>query len=257
VQNDLKANEVLNVNDHTVMDVVSYDVFKERVDEEIIIGSSKNADKILGEIFGKENIPQIGKKRNKINLTQDYDVLNKNNPLNDIDKWYVQNIIANNNTIYRAFANAFFWSIHTYDNKNYRNLGYYSLLQTELSSIYKSQVIDWLLIENNAKTVPKMGSEADDMKMSDFITKISMTIVDISDNLVEMFVLSKLYNVIISVHDENYNFMFAFHPVEGRVKHFSDIEKTSLKNINFRFTYIEKNIIPDEIDVLYPVDKRK
>jgi hypothetical protein len=260
VQNDLKANEILNINDHTVMEVVSYNVFKERKDEEIIIGSSKNADKILGEIFGKENIPQIGKKRSKINLTQDYDALNRNNPLNDIDEWHVQNIIPNNNTIYRAFANAFFWSIHTYDNKNYRNLGYYSLLQTELSSIYKSQVIDWLMIDNNAKSVPKMDIETDNVKMSDFITKISMSITNVSDNLIEMFVLCKLYNVIISVYDENYNFIFAFHPVHGHVKHLAEIstKEKLLKNINFRFTYSGKDIIPEKIDVLYPItDRRK
>lgn len=261
VQNDLKANEVLNIGDHTVMDVVSYNVFKERPDEEIIIGSSKNADKILGEIFGKENVPQIGKKRNKINLTQDYDMLNKNNPLNDINDWHVQNIIPNNNTVYRAFANAFFWSIHPYDNKNYRNLGYYSSLQSELSSIYKSQVVDWLQNDNNAKIVPVMNTEMETMKMADFVTKISMTSNDVSDNLIEMFVLSKLYNMIISVHDENYNFMFAFHPVDGWIKRIGEvnakIKEKVYGDLNFRFSYSTKNNVPEKIDVLYHVEKKK
>ena len=38
---------------------------------------------------------------------------------------YIQNIVDNLNTIFRAFVNVYYWLMHPYSETNYRNLGYF------------------------------------------------------------------------------------------------------------------------------------
>ena len=153
IQNELKASEILRRDNYFVSDIINYNIYTERPGERIIMNSNNNLTKVLNQIFGKENIPNIGKRRNKLNSAPDYLAINLENPMKDLNNWYIQKIVDNNNTIFRAFANSYFWLLHPYSDASYRNLGYYSELQTNLANIYKSQVIDWLLVETNTKTL--------------------------------------------------------------------------------------------------------
>ena len=72
--------------------------------------------------------------------------------------------------------------------------------------------------------------------------------------------MSKIYNTIVYVNNDNYNIIYVFHPKEGLVydykknkKQFNQNEYMNNKNyINIRFHYISKNIYPDKIEVMYP-----
>ena len=88
INNELKAHEILRKDNYFVSDIVNYNVFTERPDEKIIMTSNTNLNKILYEIFGKENIPKIGKRANKLETIQNYDQLNASNPMRDINIWY-------------------------------------------------------------------------------------------------------------------------------------------------------------------------
>ncbi|XWV24865.1 putative early transcription factor [Tupanvirus deep ocean] len=260
IQNELKAHEILRKGEYFVSDIVNYNVFTERPGERIIMTSNTNLNKILSEIFGKENIPRIGKRRNKLESMQNYDQLNIDNPMRDMNNWYIQNIIENNNTIFRAFANAYYWLVHPYNDPVVRNLGYYSALQTNLANIYKSQVIDWLMSPENNDEIINLLPYIKSGRVIEFTTKLSMDVQTLTNCIVELYILSKINETIIYVNDENYSIIYAFHPNNGLVYDFRkqkqtfdiSVHKNFKKVINLRFHYISKNISPDKIEVMYP-----
>lgn len=258
IQNELKAHEILRKGEYFVSDIVNYNVFTERPGERIIMSSNTNINKILGEIFGKSNIPKIGKRRNKFDILHNYEQLNQENPMRDMNNWYIQNIIENNNTIFRAFSNAYYWLMHPYNDVNMRNLGYYSNLQTTLSNVYKSQVIDWLLNKEHENEIQKLSPYLK-YKISSFITKMGTDVITFTNGIIELYILSKLYDCIVYINDENYDIIFVIHPKDGIVydsnknnkifdtSHYQNFKKM----INLRFWFVSKNIIPDKIEVMY------
>lgn len=260
IQNDFKSKEILREGEYFISDIVNYNVFTERPDEKIIMSSNTNLNKILSVVFGKDNIPRIGKRRYKLQSLQDYNQLNINNPLKDMTNWFVQPIIENNNTIFRAFANSYYWLLHPLNDKLIRNLKYYSVLQTSLSNKYKATVVEWLFDRQNQKEIEdnllpyiKYG------KINEFIIKLNVSIHTNTNCLIELYVLSKLNNIQIYVYNENYNVIYVFHPTQGFIydhnKTQSSFDKSQFKSkrtIYLRFLYITKNIFPDRIECLYP-----
>lgn len=260
LQNELKASEILRRGNYFVSDIGNYNIFTERPGEKVLVTTNMNMEKILSEIFGKDNIPKIGKRYTKKNKVSDYYELNVNNPLRDIGTWYVQNILENNNSIFRAFANAYFWLLNPYNDTNTRNLAYYSILQTNLSNVYKSQVIDWLLSPENSQMVESLKKYIAYGNISEYITRLSMSVVDFSDGFIELIILSKINDTIIYIYDENYKIIYVFHPVDNfvynykKTEHPFDMQKYQnyKKNVNLKFQYLSKNIYPDKIEALYP-----
>ncbi|QTF49239.1 putative early transcription factor large subunit [Acanthamoeba polyphaga mimivirus] len=260
IQNELRASEILRRGEYFVSNIVDYNVFTERPGERIVMASNSNLEKILSELFGKENIPRIGKKRYKFDNTQTYEQLNFDNPLKETSIWYIQNIIDNNNTVFRAFANTYYWLVHPYDEVSMRNIGYYSPLQTTLSNIYKSQVINWLLQQENQDMIQKISSYIRYNKVEDFVTKLSMDVNTISSGIVELCILSILYETIIYVNDEYFNVIYVLHPTQGIVydykksknKFTNEKYQSYKKVIDIRFRYSSNSNYPDYIDALYP-----
>ena len=247
-QNELRAQEILRKGEYFVSNIVDYNVFTERSGEKIVLSSGTNINKILGEIFGKENIPHIGKRRNKLDAVQKYDQLNLDNPIKEIGKWHIQNIIDNNNTIFRAFANAYYWLRHPHSNVMVRNLGYYSLIQTDLANLYKSQVIDWLREDHEEikHILPHVGYK----NILDFIIKLSSEAYTFTDGLGELYVLSKIYKMIIYIHDDNYNMIYTINPQQGIISGGTQPNKQTKKSINFKFKY-SRDMIPEKVEVMY------
>lgn len=280
VQNEMKCYEIMRRDNYFVSDIVNYNIFTERPGEKIIITSNTNIEKILSDIFGKNNIPKIGRRRNKIDLNRDFDEFNAKNPLRTIGMWYVQNILENNNSIFRAFANVYYWLNHPYSEKNLRNIGYYSTQQTNLANIYKSQVVDWLIMHSNSKITVENSSNTNNLEktttttndkimkqikpflrlanMSSFINKLSMDIETNTNCIIECMVLAIINNLSICIYDENFNIVYAF-DTSGIVHNYktSKIEfdtsmfKKKLPNVNIRFPNIYKNAYPDIIEALY------
>lgn len=257
-QNELKAHEILRKDEYFVSDIVNYNIFTERPGERIIVSSNTNLNKILAEIFGKANIPVIGKRRNKVESIQNYDQLNYDNPMKEIGNWYLQNVIENNNTIFRAFANTYFWLLHPYNESTYRNLGYYSHIQTNLANIYKSQVVDWLLDKQNEEEIKKIISYVKYGKISEFATKLSIEVYNHTNCIIELFVLSRLYETLVNVYDENFHLIYVIHPHDGIVYDYKTAERAFNKYqdfkkvIHLRFHNYSRNIYPDKIEAMYP-----
>ena len=118
------------------------------------------------------------------------------NQLKNYGSWYIQNIVPNNNTLFRAYSNCIYWIIYNNSNISNRNLGYINPIQTELSNYFKSIVIDWLLKKNNLDYINKnlleyMLPDKDPkkyiIKYLDNITVMSNSIIEL---IMELFIIT-------------------------------------------------------------------
>ena len=139
----MKSKELLSIDNYFVSDIVDQNKFTTRKNQKIIKSDIINVNKILSEIFGEDNIPKIGK-RKMSKIGKSINEENIENPLEKLGNMYIQNIIPNNNTIIRAFSNQYYWISNTLYDIDFRNLGYYNNLQTDLTNYFKSNIIDFL-----------------------------------------------------------------------------------------------------------------
>ena len=257
---DWKAKEIFKMRDYFVNDIVNYNTFTERKNQTIVKSTNKNINKILEDLFGKSNIPQIGRRKQyKNDIVDDYK-MNIDNPLKDFKEFYIQNIMENNLSIFRAYVNGFYWLTHSYYDNNYRNLGFYGKNQTEYANYFKSLVIDWLIDnKNNLSNIHKyIDSNDKENKVNNFITKIGNDVFTVTSGIVELHVLSILQSVPIIVYNDSNNIIYIFN--KGIVynkqenakidkKYTSDNIKK--KSINIRFSFIGSYVIPNDIEVIY------
>ena len=206
VNNELKSNEILLKENYFVSDIVNKDFFTNRPNQKIIKSNNNNIKKILSEIFGKNNIPIIGKRRmNKISKNINSD--NIANPLEIIGDIYYQ-VINFNNPIYRAYANCFFWNRNNILDPIHRNLGYYNPLQTDLSNYLKSQVIDWITNKNNQKLLLDELEKIIGLNRDTFINDLKRYLARSNEILksfiIDLYILSKIYDNKIFLYD-NFN----------------------------------------------------
>ena len=267
INKDLKKDEIFQYKNYFVSDIVDYNRFTERPNQKIIKSNTNNMKKMLIDIFGEENIPKIGKRRGYKGIDIDYQELNFQNPLKDMGDYYVQSIIDNNNTLFRAFANCLFWKKNKLFDDSHRNLGYYSSLQTDLSNYFKSLIIDWLVDKNNKQEIKNnLFKYIDDLKrkhfIQDFVVKISNDINTFTNCIIETYILAKEYKQIIYVYDENNKLIYIFDNIlvydttfnKTYDKKYDNIE-VKKKSLHLRFNFLSRNINPDKIEALYIKDK--
>jgi hypothetical protein len=202
VTNELKSNEILQKDNYFVSDIVNPDRFKERFDQKIIKNINFNIQRILSEIFGKNNIPQIGKNRpNRMGKTIVQDVME--NPLEKTGNIYFQ-LVNNLNSIFRAYTNSFYWLKNIYSDIAYHNLGYYSPLQTDLSNLFKSFIIDYLL---NKKRTKKMINDLHgiitftEQSVSEYLEHFIKSIIPKYISIVDLYILNQLHHIPIILYD--------------------------------------------------------
>ncbi len=257
---DRKAFEILKFEDYYVSDIVDYSKFTIRSGQKIIRSTGSNVKKALGDIFGADNIPVIGKKRIKTTVEGNYQQLNQEFALIDMKEYYLQKVIMNNLSIFRAYVNGYYWLKNKYNDPEVKNLGYYSPLQTELSNYFRGVIIEWLKTTKNAKKVEELTQYMHLKKskdINDYIIKIGSSTNYVSNYMVELNILSHINNIPIIIFDEINIPIYVFDKglVYDRTKNKeSEIKKyldTKGSSICIRFVYVMNNEIPDTIEVIY------
>jgi hypothetical protein len=124
--NDRKAFEILKLEDYFVSDIVDFNKYTERADQTIVRYSGSNVKKILADIFGKDNVPQIGKKKAAKTIESNLTQISEENMLQNMKEYYLQRLIQNNMTIFRAYTNGFYWIKNPLYDIYSRNLCFYS-----------------------------------------------------------------------------------------------------------------------------------
>lgn len=262
---DHKAFELLRENNYFVSDIVNYNKYKERPGQKIIKSTNNSINKILSEIFGKENIPKIGKRRIFKTNNADQQEINIENPLNNMGDYYLQKIITNNMSILRAFTNGYNWIKQSFYDLETRNLGYYSNLQTDMTNYFRSNIIDWLMDANNLLLVKQDLSKYIDINKKNFITdyinKISRDVMNNTNGIVELYILNQIYKIPIIVYDRYNTILYI---IDQGVKY--DYKENNLENkiysnykninnlkniINIRYVTQSMSGIPLTIEVAY------
>lgn len=200
VSDEMKSKELLSIDNYYVSDIVDYDKFTTKKNQKIIKSDVPNINKILSEIFGEDNIPTIGRRKNyKKETIKDTDI---SYPLEKIGNIYIQSIIMNNYSLLRAFSNSYYWLNNSiYDIKN-RNLGYYSDLQTDLTNYFLGNIIDFASISTYFTSYI---SKYINISNYDYVQKITPSDTFYNNGFIEFLILSHLYKLQIVVNDNYYN----------------------------------------------------
>lgn len=256
IMDGIKFKELIQEENYYVSDIVDYTIFSDRPNQKIIKTTNFNIKKIMTELFGKDSIPQLGKKRigkNEILIVKDVPEMIQ------IGKDNIQEIVSNKNSIIRSYVNGYYWKLNPlYDNES-RNLGYESELQDRLTNLFKANLIDYIVNnvynENFKKDLSKyIELDKDILSKNVFygaISKIRKNNYN-TDGVLELIVLSYMFPYPIVVYD-NYNqvkYIFS----SG---HVSVNEKTINKYINLdttifiKFEFEGNNNIPKKIFSIY------
>ena len=143
----IKRQEILRRNGYIVPDIYDYDFFSSKENEKIFKSSNLTLDTILKEIYGENNVPQIGKKKllkvdNTIELY----------PPRIFGK-KIEQLVKKDSGLYRSVINGFYWIKNPLLETEYRNLGYESSLQNDIINLFKGKIIDWFSDDNKLKSL--------------------------------------------------------------------------------------------------------
>jgi len=265
VDYDLKAFEILRIGDYFVSDIADINTYKEYPGQKIIKSNSSTIKKALQELFGKDRILRIGRRKSLKNIEIDYMQINEENPPKYTGKYIVQEIIPNNITLFRAFVNSYYWIKNNFYDDNTRNLGFYNPIQTDFANYFKSLVIDWLQEPNNKEEIENKLAQYMEIKnrtkdyVNDFIIKLGNDMNILTNCIVELYILNKIEKIPIVIYDDDDVLIYVFN--DGLVYNYyknknisKDLEKMlELKDkyIVLKFTFISNRSIPDEIESIY------
>lgn len=263
--NDLKAFEIMKIGDYFVSDIVDRNRFTHVPGQKIIRASSSNIKRTLQELFGRDNIPNIGKRKTQKSIDVNYLDLNIQNPMIDMIDTLIQKIIPNNITFFRAYANGYHWIKNNYYDNDSRNLGYYSPLQSDLANNFKALVIDWLSDPNKKNKITQdmidnMGvRKASQDRVREFINRLSNDVVTTSNGITELSVLTKINSDIpIIIRNDTDT---VIHILDAG-KHYEKPDLKQVKDykmkdcINMKYEYVGNSSVPDIIEIIYYKDKK-
>jgi hypothetical protein len=258
--NDIKAYEILRIDNYYVSDIVDRNNFKKIPGQRIIRESASNIKNILKDIFGSDNIPNIGKRNTKNTATNNYLELNNKNPLQELRDIYVQRIIPNNMTVIRAYSNCYYWLNNEYYDTESRNLGFYSKTQTQLTNNFISMIIKWLTEPYQKENITKELIKHMEVKLSskdpinEFINRLINYVETITEGIAELTILSIINkDMPIIIRDITDNIIYIINKGKLNSKPTKkDTDKLDFKKcIILRYEYISKGSVPYNVESIY------
>ena len=258
IQDSIKFKEIIQEGTYYVSDIVDSNKYTDRDNQKIINASNFNIKKLMSELFGKDKIPIIGKRQFNRNNN---DILEQDEfpELIELGKQLLQEIISNKDSIIRAYVNSYYWINNPLYDIESRNLGYFSELQTNLTYLFKANIIDYIQNYLNkgdinvTKYLDKYFKNDKNFFESGLnkFRKLSYN----TDGKIELFVLSYLIQIPIVVYDNYSNIKYIF--LQGEIPVNSETIKTftNEKNLNktifIKFDFDNSNNIPKNIYSLY------
>lgn len=255
IQDGIKFKEIIQESNYYVSDIVDYTQYTNRNYQKIIKTSNFNIQKLMSELFGQDKVPIIGKKR----ILKNYNNEEEYPELIELGKQFIQVIVPNKDSIIRAYVNSYYWIKNPLYDIESRNLGYYNELQTNLTYLFKTNIIDF--IQNNLykgepaikKYLEKYFNNGSNFFEST-LNKFRKTSYN-TDGKVELFILSYLILHPIVVYDNYLNIKYIFMQGEIPINNETIKNYTSDKNINktifLKFDFNEANNIPQNIYSIY------
>jgi len=196
VYNIIERQKILKKFPYSVDDIYNYDFFSTKQNEKILKSSNLTIDNILKEIYGENNIPNIGKKK-LIKVNAETELFPPKMFGNKIEQ-----LVKKDNGFYRSIINGLYWYKNPLLEIEYRNLGYDSTLQNDIINLFKGKIIEWLLDENNLhklyskfniKSIPQLKEKLVSQEPLDSMYKY------------ELYILSDILNyqiIVVNQYDE-------------------------------------------------------
>jgi len=252
ILNSIQFKEIIQESNYFVSDIVDYNMYTSRPKQKIVKTSNLNIKKIMGELFGKEKIPIIGRKRiskkDEVNIEEDYP------EMIEVGDTMIQPIVGNMDSVIRAFVNSLYWINNRLYDKESRNLGYISELQTQIAYLLKAQIIDYIMKnKENTKLIKELKeffkNETDFFEST--INKFRKTNINTTGE-VELTILSYIFDYPILVYN-NFNQLISIYnkgkePVSKESTKKYENEKDT---IILKFEYESGNRIPSKINSVY------
>ena len=260
INNDIKFKELIQESDYYVSDIVTYTQYTYRENQKIIKSSNFNINKLMSELFGKNNIPIIGRRQLTKNIIE---TVEETYPeLIELGKQFIQEIIPNKDSIIRAYINCFYWINNPLYDIESRNLNYLSELQTNLTYLFKANIIDFIQNHINLDEKSDIKNYLDKyFKKKNNINFFDSTINKFrktsfnTDGLIELFILSHLIPLPIVVYDNYSNIKYIY--LQGNIevnnntiKKFTSSDKLN-STIFLKFNYDNNSNIPNKIYSIY------
>ena len=257
IQDGIKFKEIIQESSYYVSDIVDYTQYTNRPDQKIIKASNFNITKLMSELFGKDKIPTIGRRQMSKNTNE---MIEDENPdLIELGKQFIQIIIPNKDSIIRAYVNSYYWINNPLYDTDSRNLGFINELQTELTYLFKADIIDY--VQNNLLKGEQIIKDYlikyfknENNFFESTLNKFRKTAFN-TDGKVELFILSHLIDVPIVVYDNYSSIKYIF--LQGEIPVTPDTIKkfTAEANLNrtifLKFDFDSSNTIPKNIYSIY------
>lgn len=252
VQDKLKFKELIQEDNYYVSDIVDYTQYSNRPDQKIIKTTNFNIKSILEDLFGKNNIPKLGRRNKNVGSNVEEEYIE----LIELSDKFIQQVKNNDNSIVRAYVNSYYWLNNNLYDTSSRNLGYYSNLQSQITNLFKAYLIDYILNNTFNKELSDDLSKHIDLEQTSnfFLSAINRfkKNTNNTDGVIELIVLSYMFNYPIIVYDnfDNVKYIFSNGPVKVN-------DKTINKYINMKdiiilkFEYEGENKIPYKISSIY------
>lgn len=259
IMDGIKFKELIQEDAFYVSDIVDYMTYSDRPNQKIIKTSNFNIKKIMGELFGKESIPQLGKRRIG---RQEITIIKDIPEMIELGNEIIQEIVPNKNSIIRAYVNSYYWILNSLYDKESRNLGYESELQDRLTYLFKANLIDYIINnvynEELKKDIGKyIELSKDILSKNIFYSSINRLRKNSynTDGILELIVLSYMFPYPIVVYD-NYNvvkYIFSSGPVSINDKTIAKYTNESQypKTIFLKFESEGSNSVPKKIYSIY------
>lgn len=259
LQKNIAYMEIMQIDNYRVSDIRNNNIFKESEGVQLLTSINISSQKILKELFGDTNeLPIIGKRRLKyIELEEEENRLNNENPIKEYGNWYIQSIFNGSRTLYRAVANSIYWIKKKYSDARKRNLGYFVEVQTKLADLYFSKMIDWVKDEKNSKIFKSIKQQ---LKINDEINTILEKLLDNNvyskNGLMELCILSNLLKKKIYLYNSNFYLIYVIDTDDGII--YDGNKQTEYKydniedNIHIKYSSFNNQFLPNDIVVLYP-----
>lgn len=257
VEGGIKYKELIQDGTYYVSDIVNYSQYTYRENQKIIIANNFNVNKLMSELFGKDKVPIIGKRQ--INKSTN-NIIDKSNPeLIELGKQLVQEIISNKDSIIRAYINSYYWINNPLYDIMARNIGYVSELQTNLTYIFKANIIDFIQNnlnqgDENVMKYLKQYFKNDDNFFESTLNKFRKTSFN-TDGKLELYVLSQLIPNPIVVYDNFSAVKYLYLQGEVKITPETIANFTSSDNIHktifIKFEFDGTNTIPKTIYSIY------
>ena len=257
IQNDIQFKELIQEGTYYVSDIVDFSQYTNRTNQQIIKTTNFNINKIIGDLFGLDKIPIIG--RRHLNRKSNQNIIDDYSELIELGKQLIQPIISNKDSIIRAFINCYYWINNPLYDIQSRNLGHVSEMQSTLSNQLKAKIIDFIFILKNEKN-EKFNKylikyyNNDETKFNDSINRFRKNAYNTNSKL-ELYILSLIIPVRIVVLD-NYSKVIGLYlqgeiPVnDENIKNFTN-EQTRNKTIFIKMDFDENNEVPKNIYSIY------